>query len=566
MNYELLMINVARDYSSYSSCFRDSIGQYIIAGYLEKFDFKAFVFSGKIEDCEKEIKKAIEIDGVPVIGFYTAADNIRIVAHFIKWIKKEYPNVKTVIGGPQAIGIDYNFFKDTHLDYAILGEGEIPTRYLLEAIVDSSRKIEEVPSLLYMNEIENTLYFNEGKNVVINELDLLPYPKLENSLIGNLRQGPTVGIITGRGCPYKCAFCYEGANAKNVRFRSIDNVIEEIQYISNINKKLEYISIYDDTFTLKKERVLEFCSKIKKLGINWFCEGHISFVNKHKEVIEEMVNSGLACIQFGIESGSNDVLSAYNKQTDFESILKAVKTCKEYGISGITGNFIIGGAVESRETLEDSKKLAKALIENAKGIIEIYVVYLAPYPNTRIVNNPEKFEITLQPELENYNLNTMRSPVVKTNKLSTKEIYEEKKNFEDFLQDIYRKAAYKPNKKDLLQGLTKDGKRIHINPTWEKYYLEQPYIAVFLDHISEEEQNFDSSKYIIRTFEDILLDDDVLRSEVGDFYGLEKEILLNATGINTAKEMALKFNVEIEEIESCYNKLNNKCLVYMSKY
>ena len=53
------------------------------------------------------------------------------------------------------------------------------------------------------------------------------------------------GIITGRGCPNHCTFCYEGANAKNVRFRSIDNVMEEIDYIIENNSKFEYLNIYE---------------------------------------------------------------------------------------------------------------------------------------------------------------------------------------------------------------------------------------------------------------------------------------------------------------------------------
>ncbi|MGN9136243.1 B12-binding domain-containing radical SAM protein [Clostridium sp. HCP1S3_B4] len=566
MEYEILLINISRDCSGYSSSFRDSIGQYLLAGYIRKYNFKGFVFSGNIKECKDKIEDAICNKRVPIIGFYAAADNIRIVAHTITWIKKEYPFVKTLVGGPQSIALDNNFFNVTKNDFAIIGEGEIPLLFLLEAVVDKTRSLDTVPSLIWKDADTDQLIINHCDNAVIQDLDSIPFPSMDDSLMGNLRQGPIVGIITGRGCPYQCTFCYEGANAKNVRFRSIDNVMEEIDYITSLNPRMEYISIYDDTFTLKDERILEFCDNMRKRKLMWFCEGHITFVLNHQETLKTMIESGLSCIQFGIESGNNDVLSLYNKHTNYEMINKCISICKKQGISGITGNFIIGGANESAESIEDSKRLAKDLINNAKGIIELYVVYFAPYPNTKIVNMPEMFSMKLHPELEQYNLNTMRSPVVETRGLSTKEIYEKKHEFDEFLQAQYKEAAKNPDKRDVIQGLFHDGVRIHLNPTWEKYYLEQPHVVTFLEHLTLEEQTFYQDRYIIRTFEDVLIDGEKLITEVGVFEDVAKEVLLNATGILSAQEIAIKCEISISEMEKLFYELNNRCLVYMSEF
>lgn len=261
MEYELLLINISRDIGGYSASFRDSIGQYLIAAYLREYEYKAYVFSGNIAECKKRIEQEIVNNHVPIIGFYAAADNIRVVKHAIHWIKSNYPNVKTVIGGPQAIDLDYNFFVETKNDFAIVGEGEIPMRFLLDALVDGAIELSSVPSLVSVSDEGENLTINKCDNAVISDLDSLPHPSIDDSLVHNLRKGPIVGIITGRGCPYQCTFCYEGANAKNVRLRSIENVMREIDYILSINTHLEYISIYDDTFTLKKERILELDRK-----------------------------------------------------------------------------------------------------------------------------------------------------------------------------------------------------------------------------------------------------------------------------------------------------------------
>lgn len=566
MSYEILLLNVSRDYSNLSSAFKDSIGQYAIASYLRQRDFKAFVFSGDVHNCKRIIEKEIKSGHTYIFGFYAAADNIRVVEHVIHWIKEIYPGCITIIGGPQVAGLDYQFFERTKNDYAILGEGEIPMYYLLSALIDHDIDISSVPSLIRKDSVSKGLVVSSGDNAVVYDLDSVGYPQIEDSLTGNLRQGSMVGIITGRGCPYNCAFCYEGANAKNVRFRSISNVMEEIDYIQANNKRLGFISIYDDTFTLKTERVLEFCQEIKKKNLLWFCEGHISFVLSHPDVLEEMIHSGLSCIQFGIESGSNLVLEAYNKHTNYEMIINAIKICKRLGIHGITGNFIIGGAHESRESFEESKKLAKEMIHSAKGIIELYTVYFAPYPNTRMVRKPDEFEINIHENEQDTVLNTMRTPVVSTSDLSRNDIYDFKHEFEKFLEDEYRKAVDESTKSDILQGLTHDRQLISINPTWEKLYREKPHIEVFLEHLSDKEQNFCGEYFIIRTFEDYKIENDEMISDVGTFSGLQKKVLLNAVGILTAQEMANKFGTTVEEIGSVYRILNEKCLVYMTEF
>lgn len=566
MEYEILLVNIVRDYNGYSDCFRDSIGQYLLASYLRMHSFKAYVYSGNVVETKKVIVNEIENNKVPIVGFYAAADNIRVVKNVVTWIKSMYPQVITVIGGPQAIDLDYSFFEVTRNDFAIIGEGEIPLHMLLKLVVDGEYSLEEIPSIIYPDYKNETLIFNQCDDAVIKDLDMIPHPSMEDSLYHNLRQGSKVGIITGRGCPNKCTFCYEGANAKNVRFRSIDNVMAEIDYIIVNNPNVKYINVYDDTFTLNKERVVEFCDKILKRDIKWFCEGHIEFVIKNPDIIKKMVNSGMLCIQFGIESGSNKVLKGYNKRTDFNMIIKAISMCKEMGMHGITGNFIIGGAFESVETIEQSKQLAKSLIYSAKGIIELYSVYFAPYPNTKIVNEPESFEMELNHELQEYNLNTMRSPVVKTKELSTLDIYNLKEDFDTFLEETYHRAALESTKTDVLQGLFVDGRRECLNPIWERHYMSLEYIVNFIDHLSEEEQVFNEEFYLVRTFEDVVLDGERLVTKFGEYEGLDKDVLLNATGIYTAKEIANRLAISIDKIEDIFYKYNDKCMLYMSEF
>lgn len=564
MEYELLLLNVFRDTSGYSESFNNSIGQFLIAAYLRERDFIAQVFSGSIIECRNVLNAELGNKHVTVVGFYAAADNIRAVGHSIKWIKSNFPDVITFVGGPQTIALDESFFKSTGNDYAIIGEGEIPTYHLLSYIIDDIGSLNDIPSLVYFNLTENELVWNRSDEAVVDNLDLIPFPHVEDSYSGKLRQGQMVGIITGRGCPNHCTFCYEGANAKKVRFRSIENVMQEIDYITAHNPKVEYINIYDDTFTLQVDRILEFCEAMRLRKLKWFCEGHVSFVVQHPDILKIMVDSGLTCIQFGIESASTKVLDAYNKHTTKEMILESIKICKETGLHSVTGNFIVGGAFETNQTIMESRELAAELINAAKGIMEVYIVYFAPYPNTQMVNNPERFGIEIDPLLQEWNLNTMRSPVVLTDELKTLDIYRQKHDFEMFLSETYHSASVSSRKADVLASLFQNGKRVHINPTWEKCYQSLSHIDVFLRHLTEEEQTFTENGYIIRTFEDFVICNEAMITDIGSFTGLEKDMLLNATGIYSALELSNKLAVNISTIKRVFEDLNDRCLVYMS--
>lgn len=561
MEYELLLINVVRDFDGYAKCFQDSIGQYNIASYLVLHHFKAYVFSGTVLECKKRIEQEIVHNKVPMVGFYTANDNFRITKNIIKWLKTNF-DVKTVVGGPQADALDLAFFQETGNDFGIIGEGEIPVKVLLEWVIDQRRSLSEVPSLLYLN--HGVLTFNQAEDAQITDLDLVSYPKQEHSLTKTLRTHEMVGIITGRGCPYHCTFCYEGAT-KKLRFRTIESVAEELDYIKAHNPNLQYINIYDDTFTVDKDRVLLLCKELKKRDIKWFCEGHVSFIVRYPEVVKEMIDSGLVCIQFGIESGSDDVLKAYNKSITSEMIVEAVSICKNAGVAGITGNFIVGGAQETFETIQKSKELFQRLLEIGKGIIELYLVYFAPYPNTEIVKNPCNYDINIEHERLNYTLSSMCSPVVSSSQFSTSEIYDLMQDFKALRNDLYLRYALASTKQDFLQGLSLSQRALNINRTWSDIYSRIEYFSNFAKHIKPSEQLFHEGKYIIRTFEDYCIKGDTMVTQYGSFTGVEKIVLLNATGVYTAREVASQYNISIDDIRVTYEELNNRCFAYISE-
>ena len=552
MEYELLLLNIVRDLSV-NPGFRDCIGQHCIASYLGDRDFKAKVYSGSTINIRKIVSEEIQRHKVQAVGFYVAADNYTVTANLISWIKSEF-DVITILGGPEAVAVDEAFFEHTHCDYAIVGEGEESVYRLLRYSIDGLGSIDRIGGLVYLDE-DNKLCRNKQNKPIMN-LDLIPYPKFENSLNKNFRQSEMVGIITGRGCPFSCAFCYEGANAKSVRFRSIANVMEEIDYILENNDNLKYINIYDDTFTLDTSRVVEFCDEIAKRNVRWFCEGHISNIVKNAELVNKMSESGLISMQLGIESGSESVLKAYNKKTNPDMIAEAVRICKDAGLACVSGNFIVGGAWETRETVSESMELAKKLLRIGRGVFDCRTVFLAPYPNTRIADAPEKFGLRLVSKAFDSQLTSMRSPVMETETLSVEEIEHLKSEFDKMLVEEYYKQAKESVEADVVAAFFYKGNRVALANRWQNYYRQVEHINNFVAFYNPKHDVLDMQKYIIRTIEtfgDFIFSDD------------EKKLLSVCVGKLQAWKICDMLCWNHEHLADVYKRLRMRCMVYQSE-
>ena len=208
--------------------------------------------------------------------------------------------------------------------------------------------------------------------------------------------------MTGRGCPFHCAFCHEGHHSRKVRFRSVENVLNEIRHFLEIKAKHRhvYILFTDDTFTLIPKRVHAICEGLKELkktyDFTWYCEGHVHMLYKNPQMIDDMAEAGCLRIQLGIESGNQFVLDAYNKGCTLKEIEAVVQHALDAGIEQIFGNIILGSAFATKETYEKDKAFAERLIQLSAGRMEFGVVSYWPLAETPMTTHPDDFGIQIE--------------------------------------------------------------------------------------------------------------------------------------------------------------------------
>lgn len=287
--------------------------------------------------------------------------------------------IKTVLGGPHPTALPVQTLQDTDCDYVVMGEGEKPLSDLLSSIKKN----------LSVKNIKGIAFLQDGVSIVnerpaLIDLDKLPLPD-RRFLKLELYSGYTTPavlsraavIFTSRGCPYACTFCASKViNQKQVRFRSLEKIFEEIDDIAALG--FNHFTVEDDTFTLNSQRVKEFCSYLisKYPRFSWDCASRVDSINE--ELLAVMKDSNCKKIAFGVESGSPRILKSINKNIDLDQVKYSFRLTKKYKI--LAEAFFMIGFPE--ETPEDIKATEKLIYEIEPDLLAAYTV--VPYPGTPI--------------------------------------------------------------------------------------------------------------------------------------------------------------------------------------
>lgn len=308
-------------------------------------------------------------------------------------VKEKFPNIKIILGGAHVSAVPQHAMSFDCFDYGIIGEGEITTYELLEAL-NNNKDIDTVDGIVYKK--GNGEIVQTKKRQLIKNLDELPFPA--RHLVQNIdsyvptlcdyRTMPVANVITSRGCPSLCTFCSHAVFGITYRERSAKNVFEEIKELIN-TYKIREIHFNDDTFLIDKKRIyelFELCRK-EKLSFSWSCFARINNVNY--EFLEFLKKNGCWHIAFGIESGDEKVLLDIKKDISLKRAEEVIRWCHKLGIK-TKGHFIVGHPTDTRESIEKSIHFATTV-----PFSDVVVTISTPMPGS------EQFEKLIPTEKHN---------------------------------------------------------------------------------------------------------------------------------------------------------------------
>ena len=217
--------------------------------------------------------------------------------------------------------------------------------------------------------VAGAAYRQDGEVVVapdrplLKNLDDLPIPRQHLLPLDKYRM-PFLGnrytwVLTNRGCPYSCTYCFEGVVwGKSVRYRSAESIYRELVYLAEHN--VRNVLFLADLFTFDRKGVLALCDLIIQHGlkVRWTCNSRVDTIDE--EMARRMKAAGCWLIAFGVESGSQAVLDNVKKDAKVEQARSAIELCHRLGIR-TWAYFIIGLPGENARTVRETIDFAKSL-------------------------------------------------------------------------------------------------------------------------------------------------------------------------------------------------------------
>ncbi|MHC4518630.1 MAG: B12-binding domain-containing radical SAM protein, partial [Planctomycetota bacterium] len=257
------------------------------------------------------------------------------------------------------------------LDYVVRGQGE---RTIVELVAQMARGRDELHAVDGLSFRRNGQISHNPQAGEVQDLNRLPIP--DRSLLRNHdRYSPEdMGLImTSRGCPFSCAFCATDTN--RVQYRSLENIVAEIRLVRERYGTSQF-SFKDDSFTVNRRRVAEFCDTLlaENLNIGWECNTRVDLVSE--AMLAQMKRAGCNSIKVGVESGSEAVLQRMNKRITLDQVREAARLLRKTGIHW-TAYFLIG---TPGETEKDVYKTLDFMYEMKPDFASIGVY--EPFPGT----------------------------------------------------------------------------------------------------------------------------------------------------------------------------------------
>ena len=343
-------------------------------------------------DLDKTIKEVLQIKPDLLICD-TSTPSIENDLEVMKILKQNGVPFIVAVGTHVSAMTDDVLKENTFIDAIARREYEYTLKELAIYLKDNKTSVDlnEIKGLSYRT--KDTIVHNSDRDL-IEDLDSLPfvsrvYKDHLNSHINSYFYGanlhPLVSILSGRGCPHKCAYCVypQTMTGNKYRLRSVNNVVDELEFIKRELPHVREVFLEDDTLTVNKKRAQAISQEILDRGIKikWSTN---SRADADYDTMRIMREAGCRLICVGFESGSREILNKLGKNINREDYMKFRLDAARAGLL-IHGCFMYGNDGETKETMQETLDLAKQLNPDSAQFYPIMV-----YPGTSAYTNYRK--------------------------------------------------------------------------------------------------------------------------------------------------------------------------------
>jgi anaerobic magnesium-protoporphyrin IX monomethyl ester cyclase len=272
-------------------------------------------------------------------------------------------------------------------DIAVIGEAE----QTILAVVDcfeGRRALETVPGIRFRD--ADGRIRGGPPAPLIEDLDCLAPPLLAQELYDPHWYDPSGreitpgGILTSRGCPARCTFCANYVTGRRFRYRSAANVVDELN-ASHARTGAMFFPCWDDALTANTRRLVELCQALQDdidFPFSWSAITRATMVKP--ELLRAMRAAGLVAVNFGVESGDDEILRAIKKGITTGHVVQALEWAKAENLHTAC-NFMLGFPQETPQALERTLRFMKRIAPLVDSFSTLGV--LVPFPGTPLYDD-----------------------------------------------------------------------------------------------------------------------------------------------------------------------------------
>ncbi|MFH2146237.1 MAG: radical SAM protein [Candidatus Omnitrophota bacterium] len=359
---------------------------YLASSRVERY-LQGTVNDKEIETLCFKIVKQMHLKKFDLVGFSIMSSAQFITALLLSKNIKQYCTIPIVLGG-SFITMNWPILSEVfkYVNYLIAGDGEFSLLELIRLIVGEITDTEKVPGLVYKKDdkyINNKIKFNP-----INSMCMPNFEGLTKKFyyITKIRRKLIIPYAISKGCSQKCIFCT--IPSEDCQLKSTEKCISEIITLKK-QFKTKIFSIIATDLNLSSHMLDDFCMGLikKKADIIWRGEARAS--NFDRDRLMRLKRAGCYELSFGIESGSNNLLTRIRKGFAIEEAECILKESHKAGIKNTV--FLVVGF--PHETEEDITKTISFLKRNKEYINLVLVKVFTLRHNSYIYHHPQEQKV-----------------------------------------------------------------------------------------------------------------------------------------------------------------------------
>ncbi len=367
---KLTLINPPSHYLENDAAYPPS-GLLYIAGKAEELGHSAEIID--LTGRSDWVSGLSHVEQSDLFGITCVTPNVPTVLRIMDMLPEETP---VMIGGPHPTALPYDTITRAQRDHTIvLGEAET----ILEQILKDVEK----------DSIKQFYYGGDAP------VESIPMPARHLVNLHRYKPGGQAAtpVYLSRGCPYRCRFCSN--MSRKMRIFSLDRIKRELEEVRELGFKTVVFGDDNCIIALNKLGVDNVLEIFKDVGISF----RINQDARHysRELFEKYVEAGCTDISFGIESGSQDILNAMNKQITVEQNAEAINLAQVAGLR-VRAYFVVNFPGETQQSVDETIRFIEEHTPDSALLSSF-----APLPGSYVFDHPWEYGITyMSPDWSDY--------------------------------------------------------------------------------------------------------------------------------------------------------------------